>query len=147
MRRDRQGKRKVTPSKVGSETPGAARGTETILLVEDEALVRKATGRMLKSLGYNVLEAESGEAALELLNTLEDPIQLLLTDVMLPGINGLQLYHQVKKIRPGIKAMYVSGYSADAIANQCAPVDGTFTFLAKPFDTKTLAAKIRQLLD
>jgi CheY-like chemotaxis protein len=137
----------VTTTKDKPGTPAAPHGTETILLVEDEALVRKATSRMLKSLGYAVHEAESGEAALELLKTLTDPIHLLLTDVMLPGITGLQLYHQVKKVRAGIKVMYVSGYSADAIANQGAPVDGTFTFLAKPFDTKTLAAKIRQLLD
>ncbi len=121
---------------------GGRRGSETILLVEDQPEIRTLAGRILRSCNYDVLEAGSGEAALSLAGGHSGPIQLLLTDVRMPGMSGLALAVQLRAARPTVKVLYISGYAVDPGA---AGPDAQF--LAKPFTPQSLAAKVREVLD
>jgi PAS domain S-box-containing protein len=121
-----------------------AKGSETVLLVEDEDAVRELTEQMLKSHGYRVLQAASGAEALELAASYPGTIHLLMTDVILPQMNGQVLAEALWSTRPEIKVLYMSGYSEEVIG-QGMP-DRRVAYLAKPFSSVDLAAKVRQTL-
>ena len=125
--------------------PAAADGNERILVVEDQEDVRKFAVEVLKSRGYTVLASENAEAALELVMSHTQPIHLLLTDVILPGMNGKDLADRLKSIRPNMEVLFTSGYTRDVIAQHCILEPG-IAYLAKPFTPDGLAAKVRELL-
>ena len=126
--------------------PSLKANGETVLLVEDESSVLYLTQRALEKYGYNTLTASSTRDALEVAQNYDGPIHLLFTDVVMPGINGPALYEKVKLIRPEIKVLYMSGYTADTLNNH--GVSNTNpNFLQKPFSIKLLIGKIREQLD
>ena len=122
------------------------RGHETILLVEDEIQVRRVSLRMLQAAGYVVHEVASAEDALALLNSSPIAFDLLLTDVVLPRMGGGELAEQVLKMRPHIRVLFTSGYSADTVL-QRRLLERDVVLLQKPFTAATLAAKVREALD
>jgi two-component system cell cycle sensor histidine kinase/response regulator CckA len=122
-------------------------GTETILLVEDEAQLRKLVARVLGSLGYRVFVAGTGPEALELLDDLEQPPDLLVTDVILPGgMLGPDVAQAFAGRVPGLRVLFVSGHARDAIV-RAGHLDEEVEFLGKPFTPESLAGKVRQVLD
>ncbi|MGZ3489258.1 MAG: PAS domain S-box protein [Isosphaeraceae bacterium] len=125
---------------------GVQRGSETILLVEDNEQVRQLTSEVLADSGYKMLLAASPEEALALCRAHHPDIQLLVTDVILPGMNGPQLAAQVKQISSRTRVLYVSGYTSNAIVHY-GVLDPGLWFLAKPFSLSELVAKVRQVLD
>ena len=127
------------------ETP-LARGTETILLVEDARAVRALAGRVLAAAGYSVLEAGDGAAAEVLAARHDGPIHLLLTDVVMPGLSGSQLAQRIAALRPRIRVLYMSGYTDDAIVHMDVLAKG-IPFLEKPFAPEALTRKVREVLD
>ncbi len=136
------------PSEAIGATPvalAAVGGTETVLLVEDEDSVRQLVRETLESRGYRVLEAANGADALTLAATHPDPIHLIITDVVMPGLNGHELVQQLKPTRPGLKVLYLSGYAQDAFPSTAA-ADSQKTFLQKPFTLQSLSRKVREIL-
>jgi CheY-like chemotaxis protein len=121
-------------------------GMETILVVEDEAAVRDVVLRTLRMRGYKVLEAMDGPEALELLEGYDDQVDLLLTDVVLPGIGGRHLAEQVVANRPGVKVLFMSGYTDDVILHHNLR-SADYDLLQKPFTAITMATKVREVLD
>jgi two-component system cell cycle sensor histidine kinase/response regulator CckA len=121
-------------------------GHETILIVEDEDVVRKLAARILKRQGFKVLEAPDGGKALMLYEAYEEPIHLLLTDVVMPGMSGRKLADRLKAIHPEIKVLYMSGYTDNAIFHHGILEPGT-NFIQKPFTVETLPRKVREVLD
>jgi PAS domain S-box-containing protein len=121
-------------------------GTETVLVVEDERAVRDQAVLVLDSYGYCVLDAADGQAALNLSRDHEGPIDLLLTDVIMPGMNGRDLADLLKPERPDMRVLYMSGYTGDVIANH-GVLAGSAAFLPKPFTLEDLLRKVRQVLD
>ena len=121
-------------------------GTETILLVEDDAGLRKLATRVLEPAGYTVLGAATGEEALRLLERHEEPVHLLLSDVVMPGMSGRQLAEQLAQTRPGMKVLYMSGYTDDTIVRH-GVLKAQVTCLNKPFTAATLLRKVREGLD
>ncbi len=117
-------------------------GSGTVLLVEDEDPVRLFAARALRGKGYTVLEARSGEAALELLDAEGPEINLMVTDVMMPGIDGPTLIREVRKTRPNLSVVCISGYSEDALRQRIADADSV-AFLPKPFSLKQLAQAVK----
>ena len=134
------------PAGAPAPPPAVRGGAETVLLVEDEDLVRQLTREILRRNGYCVLEACDGVAALATLRDHTGPIDLLLTDVVMPRMSGRELVEQARPLRPEMRILYVSGYSEEAIARQGQLTEG-IELLAKPFTPAALTAKIRQLLD
>jgi PAS domain S-box-containing protein len=124
---------------------GSGGGEETLLIVEDQADVRRLTISILKANGYRLLEAENAEQALRLSADFAGGIDLLITDVIMPGLNGRQLADRLVKERPGLKVLYTSGYAADVIALPGSLEPGT-AYLPKPFGAEQLAAKVREVL-
>jgi len=121
-------------------------GDETILIVEDEETVRKLAVRILKSLGYRTLEAPEGGRALILCEEFKEPIHLILTDVVMPGMSGPNLVERLREIHPEIKVLYMSGYTDNAIIHHGVLEEGT-NFIQKPFTLENLARKVREVLD
>jgi two-component system, cell cycle sensor histidine kinase and response regulator CckA len=121
------------------------RGSETILLVEDEKGVRELAREYLHMTGYTVIEAENGHTALELAAMHAGPIHLLMTDVVMPGISGRELAERVSQIRPGIKVLYMSGYTDQSVVHH-GIIEDDAVLLQKPFTVITLASKLRELL-
>jgi two-component system, cell cycle sensor histidine kinase and response regulator CckA len=121
----------------------AAGGTETVLLVEDEDSVRQLVRETLESRGYRVLEAANGQDALALAAAHADPIHLVITDVVMPGLSGHELVQQLQPARPGLKVLYLSGYAQDAFP---AAADSHKSFLQKPFTLRNLTRKVREIL-
>jgi DNA-binding NtrC family response regulator len=111
--------------------------------VEDEETVLKLGRAMLETLGYNVLSARSADQALKLTKGYTGKIDLLLTDMIMPDMNGKELSERIIAIKPGLKCLYMSGYTADVIAHQ-GILDKGVQFISKPFSLKDLAAKIRE---
>lgn len=121
-------------------------GTETVLVTEDDAAVRQMAARILRSLGYTVLEASNGAEALQTARTHGGRIDLLITDVVMPRMNGRELAQRLAGICPGVKVLYVSGYTENAIAHNHVLEEGAW-FLQKPFARRALAHKVRQVLE
>jgi PAS domain S-box-containing protein len=129
----------------GDEQIASPGGAETILLVEDEAAIRVTLQRLLSRLGYNVIEAESPVAALDRMSEWHDQIDLLLTDVVMPGMNGRELVERMKSDCPNMKVLYMSGYTAEAIAHH-GILDEGVNFISKPIGREALAQKVREVL-
>ena len=122
-----------------------AGGCETVLLVEDEESVRELVRLTLAARGYKVLEAENGECGLRVSESFKENIDILITDVVMPGIGGRELAKKLLALRPGISVLYLSGYTEDAVITQGAPGPST-AFLQKPFTLQNLAKKVREVL-
>ncbi len=121
-------------------------GSETVLLTEDEEPVRAVTALMLETLGYRVLQAGSGEEALLLAEERPEEIDLLMTDVVMPGMSGRGLADALRARTPKLKVLFHSGYAADAVVRR-GVVQAEMSFLQKPFSLQALASKVRQVLD
>ena len=119
--------------------------TGTILLVEDDVDVRRITSRILDRKGYRVIEAETGREALTILKDLKCPVDILVTDVIMPKMSGVELTGRVKQQYPDLKTLYISGYTPDVIANKGLLEDGT-PYLKKPFDPMKLLSTIEEIL-
>jgi two-component system cell cycle sensor histidine kinase/response regulator CckA len=123
----------------------ALRGTETVLVVEDQAEVRKLAVMFLKRCGYRILEAASGGEALLAAERHAGPIHLMLTDVVMPGMNGKELSDRLRPLRTAMKVLYMSGYAADHITSRGLLEPG-MPQIAKPFTPEALASKVREVL-
>ncbi len=141
----------------GAEAPAAAAqkpaesardlsGSATVLLVEDEDAVRMGGMRALTSRGYTVREASSGVEALEVFHELEGKVDIVVSDVVMPEMDGPTLLGELRKIQPDIKFVFVSGYAEDAFAKNL-PEDAKFGFLPKPFSLKQLATVVKEMLE
>lgn len=140
------------PRDVRAEAPASDRivsaadgGTETILVVEDHDGLREYSVGVLRELGYCVLEAPDGQAGLELLRQRPD-VDLLFTDVMLPGLNGRELADQALELRPNLKVLFTTGYTRNAIVHNGRLDDGV-SLITKPFTFEGIASKVRRMLD
>jgi signal transduction histidine kinase/CheY-like chemotaxis protein len=122
------------------------RGAERVLVVEDEPSVREVTVRSLRRAGYRVVEAGDAAAALAAAAASEEPIHLLVTDVVMPGMSGRDLAEALSRVRPALRVLYVSGYSHETIAHR-GVLDEGIEFLQKPFTPASLLARVRQVLD
>ena len=120
-------------------------GIGTVLLVEDEDAVRAFSARALRNKGYNVLEARSGDAALQVLASCKEPIDLLITDVVMPRIDGPTLVREVRETQPKMKVIFISGYAEDAFRKRL-DQDAAIHFLPKPFSLKQLAGKVKEVM-
>ncbi|GEM_PF-1675426 len=129
-----------------TESPGAFEGTETVLVAEDEPGVRSLVHASLRLKGYTVLEAGNGTEALALAERHSGPIHLLLTDVIMPQMNGRELSERLKARRPGLKVLFMSGYTDDAVLRH-GVVTEDLQFIQKPFTPSALAGKMRTVLD
>jgi CheY-like chemotaxis protein len=122
------------------------RGDESILLVEDETGVRQVTARILRAQGYQVLEARDGADALRQLAVHRTPVDLLLTDIILPGMSGRELAERIHDTRPEIPTLFASGYSDDVVLQEQL-IAHDAAFLPKPFTKESLVRRVRDLLD
>jgi PAS domain S-box-containing protein len=136
----------ATPVETPADSVAAAPGTETILLVEDETNLRYLARQFLEKQGYRVLEAPDGGAALRAAAAHEGTIHLLLTDVIMPGMNGRQLAQRISEIRPGVKILYMSGYTENVIGRN-GTLDAGVRLLQKPFTLRDLTTLVREVLD
>jgi two-component system, cell cycle sensor histidine kinase and response regulator CckA len=123
----------------------AAGGTETILLVEDEESVRQLVRDTLESKGYKVIEAENGEGGISVAAQHAGKIDLVITDVVMPGMGGREMAEEIVKIRPETKILYLSGYAEDAILSE-GGIENATPFLQKPFTLQNLSRKVREVL-
>ena len=121
-------------------------GTETILLVEDEANLRYLARQYLEKQGYKVIEAADGAVAMQIAVAHEAVIHLLLTDVIMPGMNGRELAQRIAEIRPNVKILYMSGYTENVIGHN-GMLDAGIRLLQKPFNLRDLRSKVREVLD
>jgi two-component system, cell cycle sensor histidine kinase and response regulator CckA len=131
--------------RVHAEQP-APTGTETILLCEDDVTVRNLAAHVLTEAGYTVLAAQDAAHALRLAAQHAGPIQLLLTDVIMPDMNGRQLSNALTARRPDVKTLYASGYTSDVIAH-CGVLEKDVDLLEKPFSRRSLLQRVREALD
>jgi CheY-like chemotaxis protein len=122
------------------------KGSETILITEDDEHVRHLSHDILKRQGYTILLAKSGTEALKLLREYLQPVHLLLTDVVMPEMNGKELYSQATIIKPTLKVVYMSGYTGNVIVHHGVLEKGV-PFIQKPFSADTLSSKVRKILD
>jgi PAS domain S-box-containing protein len=123
-----------------------AGGTETVLLVEDDDIARDFVLKVLRKLGYTVIHAANGEEAIRTMRDFSGPLHLLMTDVVMPGMNGRQLAETLLRMHPSTKVMFTSGYAADIIEDHGVGAKGA-GFLGKPYSPGALAKKLRELLD
>jgi PAS domain S-box-containing protein len=140
---------------VSHEAPGRARdvkdmgtsvgGSETILLTEDEEMVRHVAKAILEGLGYTVLEARNGAEGLAILDLHDGPVHLLLTDVVMPGLNSREVFAKAAEKHPGLKVLYMSGYT-DNVIGEHGVLDERTPFIHKPFTPTGLASKMREVL-
>jgi CheY-like chemotaxis protein len=121
-------------------------GSETILLVEDDNAVRDLAQRILEMRGYKVLAARHGADALSIASIPDSQIDLVVTDVVMPGMNGRQFVEALRNHRPGVRVLYMSGYTDDDIIRR-GLLDSSVAFLQKPFTARTLARQVRSILD
>lgn len=135
-----------TPKAPEPAQEGVPRGTETILVVEDDHAVRALITRILDYYGYHVLAAAEGAGALEVARAYEGPIHLLLTDVVLPDMAGADVARRLLAERPGLRTLYTSGYTNDAAAAR-GLLHANAHFLQKPITPEALARKVREILD
>jgi len=123
-----------------------SRGHGTILLVEDETLLREVTCEILESAGYRVLKTRNAEEALSTFRPYKAIIKLLLTDVVLPGKNGRDLANDLHAVCPNLRTIFISGYPENAVTRHGIQEDGMF-YLPKPFSLQSLTRKVRQVLE
>jgi CheY-like chemotaxis protein len=126
--------------------PELLRRSETILLVEDAESLRDLTRVLLEDNGYTVFVAENGAEAIELAERKGQPIHLLLTDVVMPGMSGREVASYLTAKRPDMRVIYMSGYTNDVIAHH-GVLDSGMSFIEKPFSQETLMRKLREVLD
>jgi two-component system cell cycle sensor histidine kinase/response regulator CckA len=131
--------------KVEKDHQGDLTGMGTILLVEDEAPVRSFAARALRNKGYTVLEADCGEAALDIIKEQGGELDIIVSDVIMPGMNGPEMIKRVMPEYPNVKVIFISGYAEDAFADSFGE-DYQFNFLPKPFTLKQLASKVKEVL-
>ncbi|MBI5602171.1 MAG: PAS domain S-box protein [Deltaproteobacteria bacterium] len=136
----------VTDSITPLAMPKNGRGTETILLAEDSEMVRNLTVHILERQGYTLISGSNGTECLRLLADHDGPLDLLITDVVMPDMNGKMLFERVATRCPGIKVLYMSGYTDDVIV-QHGILDEGIAFIQKPFTVQSLVAKVREVLD
>jgi CheY-like chemotaxis protein len=129
-----------------SAVPESLRGSETILLVEDDAAVRNLASFFLQANGYTILGAGNGDAAIRVFEKQGDTIDMLITDVVMPGISGRELADQLVAKRPDLRVLYLSGYTNDAVLRHGVSHDQAH-FLQKPFSPMSLALKVRETLN
>src|SRR5271169_757453 len=129
-----------------AESAAAEPGTETILLVEDEANLRYLARQFLEKQGYRVIEAADGAVAIQVAVAHDGVIHLLLTDVIMPGMNGRELAQRISEIRPNVKVLYMSGYTENVIGRN-GTLDAGVRLLQKPFTLRDLKSKVREVLD
>lgn len=137
---------KAQPMTQAAPEQPISRGSETILLAEDSESLREMAREYLQSVGYKVLEASSGTEALQKSREFAGTIHLVLTDVVMPEMSGPELARQMESLRPGVKVIFTSGYTDDAIARQ-GLLDPNIAFIQKPYRPKALARKIREVLN
>lgn len=123
-----------------------AGGSETVLVVEDEGVIRSLVYTVLESCGYTVLEASSGKGALTLMEMQVSPIHLMITDVVMEGLNGVELAQQLAGSHPDMKVLYMSGYTSNVVLTQ-GVLNAKMAYLQKPFTRHDLANKVREVLD
>jgi CheY-like chemotaxis protein len=121
-------------------------GTETVLLAEDDLAVRNMTASVLRNFGYGVIEAADGQEAVEKFLEYRDVVQLLLLDVMMPKKNGQEVYEEIRKLEPGIRALFTSGYTPETVLNKRVLLEGA-NFVMKPVSPEALLKKVREVLD
>lgn len=138
-------KEKGEEIKITKEKPEGLHGTETILFAEDEPSIRALLCKILSSYGYRVMEAKDGIDALERAEKFGGKIDLLLTDLVMPGMGGKELYERLKNVRPDIKVLFISGYTDNVVVHNFV-VDKNCNFLQKPFKPEVLLKKIREIL-
>jgi CheY-like chemotaxis protein len=125
--------------------PPGGEAEEIILVVEDEKSVRDLTVRILRRLGYGVLVASGGDEAIAIAQSYAGKISLLLTDVVMPNMSGRQVADNLLKLRPGLKILYLSGYTDSTVVHH-GVLENSLDFLPKPFSREVLARKIREIL-
>ncbi|MCE5312266.1 MAG: response regulator [Nitrospiraceae bacterium] len=121
-------------------------GTETILLAEDDADLRKLAKELLVEFGYNVIEASDGEEAIRMFACHQDSVDLLILDVIMPKLNGMAVYEEISRIKPDMKTLFISGYTAD-LMHQKGIAQDKFSFIQKPVSPSVLLRKIREVLE
>lgn len=126
--------------------PPEISGTETLLIVENEPAIRNLLQVALRRNGYTVLAAESGREALELVRNHADAIHLLITDVVMPDMDGPELVRQLSTIRPDTRTLFMSGYMDDTLGER-GILSTNANFIQKPFSPRTIAQKVRDILD
>jgi two-component system, cell cycle sensor histidine kinase and response regulator CckA len=136
----------AAPAPTSQAPPVSVRGSETVLLVEDEEMIRNLVWKVLKANGYTVLVAGNGRDAEHVAGRHEGPIHLIVTDVVMPGMNGREVAQRLAAARAGIKVLYLSGYTDDAIVHHGVLEPGV-AFLQKPFTPAVLGRKVREVLD
>ena len=127
-------------------SPDLSKGTETILLVEDDEMLRKLARDVLEASGYRVLQAADGNAARLICEQSQETIQLLLTDVVMPGMSGREVVNRLIPLHPEMRVLYMSGYAHNAIVHH-GVLDEGINFIEKPFTPHALAMKVREVLN
>ena len=140
------GREDATAAQESLALPRAEHGQETILLVEDETNLRHLARQYLEIQGYKILEAEDGAAALQIVDGYQGTIDLLLTDVVMPGMNGRELATHISKLLPEVRVLYMSGYTENAIGHD-GTLDPGINLLQKPFSLPALKDRVREVLD
>jgi PAS domain S-box-containing protein len=136
----------ATQPALAAEADQPSPGHETILLVEDEENLRRLARQYLENQGYNMIDAPDGSIAIQISQAHKGPIHLLLTDVIMPGMNGRELANKVSPTRPEMRVLYMSGYTENHIGHN-GTLDEGITLLQKPFTLPALKAKVREMLD
>jgi CheY-like chemotaxis protein len=141
-------KQSQPPSKTSTSLSTAPKGTETVLVVEDQDGIRDIVRESLRRTGYKVLIAVDGNEALQMASAYPDPIHLLVTDLVMPNIGGRELAQRLTPLRPQMKVLFMSGYSEhSALDSENEEMDPSATILQKPFSLDALARNVRRVLD
>jgi CheY-like chemotaxis protein len=135
----------VRPEKPQAVAPAMLKGKEMLLVVEDEESVRELAQKILKRAGYRVFSAADGYEALKVLKKNNDEIALMLTDLVMPGINGVELARRVSVLHPRLKVLFMSGYTSNILDARDEELEKKL--ILKPFDTVTLTKRVREALD